>query len=310
MPISLFATVMGLAGLTIATQKAEHIWGWNDTLSTIFLGLSVLVYALVFIGYALKLAKYPTEVMQEFKHPIRMSFFPATSIGLLLLSIPIVAMNADIAFVMWVIGSSVQMIFTLIILSHWIHHDQLQIQHSTPAWFIPVVGNILIPITGIELGYTEISWFFFSVGIIMWLPLQAILLNRFFFHPMMPSKLLPTLFILIAPPAVGFISWLKLHNGVIDDEARLLYYFALFLTMLMMTQFKHFARVQFALPWWAYSFPVAAITIATMIMQEKVGGLFFQTLSVFLYTILVVLLTTLVIRTIQAMLRGKVCVPE
>jgi tellurite resistance protein len=301
---------MGLAGLTIATQKAEHIWGWNDTLSTIFLGLSVLVYALVFIGYALKLTKYPTAVMQEFKHPIRMSFFPATSIGLLLLSIPIVAMNADIAFVMWVIGSTVQMIFTLIILSHWIHHDQLQIQHSTPAWFIPVVGNILIPITGIELGYTEISWFFFSVGIIMWLPLQAILLNRFFFHPMMPSKLLPTLFILIAPPAVGFISWLKLHNGVVDDEARLLYYFALFLTMLMMTQFKHFARVQFALPWWAYSFPVAAITIATMIMQEKVGGLFFQTLSVFLYTILVLLLTTLVIRTIQAMLRGKVCVPE
>jgi len=156
----------------------------------------------------------------------------------------------------------------------------------------------------------EISWFFFSVGIIMWLPLQAILLNRFFFHPMMPVKLLPTLFILIAPPAVGFISWLKLHNGIVDDEARLLYYFALFLTMLMVTQFKHFSKVEFALPWWAYSFPVAAITIATMIMQEKIGGNFFATVSVILYAVLWILLITLVIKTSIAILRGKVCVPE
>jgi tellurite resistance protein len=310
MPISLFATVMGLAGLTIATQKAEHIWGWNDTLSTIFLGLSVLVYALVFIGYALKLTKYPTAVMQEFKHPIRMSFFPATSIGLLLLSIPIVEINTDIALIVWVVGSIVQMIFTLVILSNWMHHEQFQIVHSNPAWFIPIVGNILVPISGVALGYTEVSWFFFGTGLMMWIPLLAVLLNRFFFHPMMPGKLLPTLFILIAPPAVGFISWMKLHGGNIDDMARILYYFALFTTLLMLAQMKYFTKVQFALPWWAYSFPIAAITIATMIMQEKVGGLFFQTLSVFLYTILVVLLTTLVIRTIQAMLRGKVCVPE
>jgi tellurite resistance protein len=310
MPISLFATVMGMAGLTIATQKAESLWHWDNTISMTLLAISVLIYTLLFVAYSIKTIKYPTATLQEFKHPIRMSFFPAVSIGLLLLSIPVVGMNADIAFWMWSIGSVVQMLFTLIILSHWIHHDQLQIQHSTPAWFIPVVGNILIPITGVELGYQEISWFFFSVGIIMWLPLQAILLNRFFFHPMMPVKLLPTLFILIAPPAVGFISWLKLHNGVIDDEARLLYYFALFLTMLMTTQLRHFAKVEFALPWWAYSFPVAAITIATMIMQEKIGGEFFAILSVILYSVLWILLVALVVKTSIAIMRGKVCVPE
>lgn len=310
MPISLFATVMGLAGLTIATQKAEHLWGWADLFSTTLLSLSVLVYLLVLMGYGLKLIKHPAAVAHEFKHPIRLSFFPASSIGLILLSIATLPLNTDAAFYMWAIGSGVQLVFTLVILSSWIHHEQFQIGHSNPAWFIPIVGNILVPISGVALGYTEVSWFFYSVGLMMWLPLLAVLLNRFFFHPMMPAKLLPTLFILIAPPAVGFISWVKLHGGNIDDVARILYYFALFTTLLMVAQYKYFAEVQFALPWWAYSFPVAAITIATMTMQEKVGGVFFDIATPFLYAILVVLLTTLIVKTTQAMLGGKICTPE
>lgn len=310
LPISLFATVMGLAGLTIATQKAEHLWGWNGSLSTLFFGLSVLVYTLVFIGYALKLVNYPTAVIQEFKHPIRLSFFPAASIGLILLSIATLSYSQDTAFYMWVLGSGVQLLFTLVILSNWMHHEQFQIGHSNPAWFIPIVGNILVPIAGVELGFIEVSWFFYSIGLMMWLPLLAVLLNRFFFHPMMPAKLLPTLFILIAPPAVGFISWVKLHGGAVDDVARILYYFALFTTLLMIAQVKYFSKVQFALPWWAYSFPVAAITIATMVMQEEVGGVFFDIAVPVLYTTLVILLATLVIKTTQAMLGGKICVPE
>mgnify|MGYP002345894334 CR=1 FL=1 len=310
LPISLFATVMGLAGLTIATQKAEQVWGFDQLASNMLIFISFAVYTVIFLAYFVKWIKYPLSVKEEFNHPIRMSFFPASSIGLILLSITVIHTNKDLAFWLWAIGAVVQMIFTLIILSHWIHHDKLQIQHSTPAWFIPIVGNILVPLTGIELGYHEVSWFYFSVGIIMWLPLQAILLNRFFFHPMMPAKLLPTLFILIAPPAVGFMSWLKLQDGDLDSEARLLYYFSLFITMLMMTQLKHFKKVSFALPWWAYSFPVAAITIATFTMQEKIGGAFFSTLSIVMYVALVGLLAALVYKTITAMLNHQVCVPE
>lgn len=310
LPISLFATVMGLAGLTIATQKAEQVWGLSQIASQGLLVVTLSVYTLLFFAYLVKWIKYPLAVKAEFNHPIRMSFFPASSIGLILLSIALVHNNAQIAFWLWAIGAVAQMIFTLIILSHWIHHDNVQIQHSTPAWFIPIVGNILVPLAGIELGYSEISWFYFSVGIIMWLPLQAILLNRFFFHPMLPTKLLPTLFILIAPPAVGFLSWLKLQNGVLDSEARLLYYFSLFITLLMMTQWKHFSKVSFALPWWAYSFPIAAITIATFTMQQQIGGIFFETLAIALYVSLVALMSLLIYKTIQAIYLHKICVPE
>ena len=52
------------------------------------------------------------------------------------------------------------------------------------------------------------------------------------FHAANPN-LLPTMFIMIAPPAVGFISYLNLVPDL-DNFARVLYYSALFLTLLLL----------------------------------------------------------------------------
>lgn len=310
MPVSLFATVMGLAGTTIALEKAEHIWAWQLTPSSIMLWLTALVFVTISGFYAAKFILHRQHVLAEFNHPIRMSFFPAMSIGMILLAIAAMGHYPGVAFYLWAGGAAVQLAFTLVILSNWMHHEKFQVQHSNPAWFIPIVGNILVPIVGVPLGYPEVSWFYFSVGLMMWTPLLAVLFNRFFFHPMIPTKLLPTLFILIAPPAVGFISWVKLHNGVVDDVARIFYYFALFITMLLFSQVKYFWKLQFALPWWAYSFPIAAMTIATTVMLEKVGGTFFSVLAQFLLVFLVLLVAMISVRTVRAMLRGQICVPE
>lgn len=310
MPVSMFAIVMGLSGTTIALEKAEHLWAWSVAPSGIMLGLTALVYALIALAYLSKFMLHRQHVISEFNHPIRMSFFPAMSIGMILLSIAAMGHAPQLALYLWALGAAVQLAFTLAILSNWMHHEKFQVQHSNPAWFIPIVGNILVPIAGMPLGFTEVSWFYFSVGLMMWIPLLAVLLNRFFFHPMLPGKLLPTLFILIAPPAVGFIAWVKLHHGVVDDAARIFYYFALFTTLLLFSQIRHFVKLAFALPWWAYSFPLAAMTIASTVMLEKVGGGFFALLVPALLTLLLLLVPMLLVRTLLAMRRGQICVPE
>jgi tellurite resistance protein len=310
MPVSLFSTVMGLAGTTIAVEKAEQVLGWPVGASVALLAFTALVFSLISLAYLAKFVLHRQHVVAEFNHPIRMSFFPTMSIGMLLLAIAAMGHFPQASLVLWATGASVQLIFTLAILSNWMHHEKFQVQHSNPAWFIPIVGNILVPIAGMPLGFPEVSWFYFSVGLMMWTPLLAVLLNRFFFHPMLPGKLLPTLFILIAPPAVGFVAWVKLHHGAIDDAARIFYYFALFTTLLLFFQAKHFVKLSFALPWWAYSFPLAAMTIASTVMLEKVGGTFFAVLVPALLALLVALVTMLIIRTVLAMLRGQICVPE
>lgn len=41
-----------------------------------------------------------------------------------------------------------------------------------------------------------------------------LIMNRIIFHNPMPQKLIPTLVILMAPPAIAFMSYTKLVGGI------------------------------------------------------------------------------------------------
>lgn len=310
MPVAFFASVMGLLGLTLAWEKAQAVLGTPEWVSYLLLTVSAIVFCTITVSYALKIIKHSQAVIAEFNHPIKMSFFPAFSIGLILMSIATLPVSAGISLLLWVIGSSLQLIFTLNVLTRWIHHPHFQIPHSTPAWFIPVVGNILVPIAGTSHGYSEVSWFFFSVGLVYWLVLKTLIFNRVIFHDPLPEKLLPTLFILIAPPAVGFISYMKLSGAELDAFARILYYTAAFLVLLLATQFSRFSKIQFFLSWWAYSFPLAAFTIATQMMYQQTESPVFQALSYLMLTVVTLVVALLVVKTTKGILTKKVFQPD
>ncbi len=308
-PISFFATVMGLSGLCIAWENAEHTFGLPFQLESALLPFTTLVFVFLLALYLAKLSRHPQEVIKELNHPVKLNFFPAISISLILLSIAFLKIMPALSQVLWIAGTLLHLLFTLYVMNIWIHHDKFEVHHINPAWFIPVVGNVLVPIAGTAHGYTEVSWFFFSIGILFWLVLFTIIFYRVLFHHPLPDKLMPTFFILIAPPAVGFISYVKLAGGL-DNFAHVLYYSGLFLTLLLLTQAPRFSRLQFFLSWWAYSFPLAAITIASLLMyriQQQVG---FAIIGWGLLSILTLVVTYLLYRTLKAVGGRKICLPE
>ena len=81
MPVPLFASVMGLTGLTIAWKRAEELFGWPHAMSSVLMFGTLAVYALLLALYTAKLVRHPGAVKHEFSHPVRISFFPAISIG-------------------------------------------------------------------------------------------------------------------------------------------------------------------------------------------------------------------------------------
>ncbi len=241
-PVSSFSIVMGLAGFTIAWEKAQKAFDLDLGITPIFAGIASFIFIVISLIYLTKLIKHPNSVKMEIKHPIKLNFFPAISISLLLLSIVFLSINKAISLPLWIVGTTLHLAFTLYVISSWMHHDHFKINHMNPAWFIPAVGNVLVPIAGVALGYIDISWFFFSIGMLFWIILLVIFFNRILFHDPMATHLLPTLFILIAPPAVGFLAYTRL-NGGIDNFGHFLYFVALFLTMLLLSQIKYFIRL-------------------------------------------------------------------
>ncbi|NMT62279.1 SLAC1 anion channel family protein [Marinobacter orientalis] len=298
-PISWFAVVMGMTGFTIAWHHAEILLALPVRPSLVLLGLTIITFVILLALYLAKILKYPNQVRAEYSHPINLNFFPTVSIGLILISVALLPYSNPVSLVCWIAGATLHLAFTLHVLSVWLHQTHFEVDHLNPAWFIPVVGNILVPIAGVSHASPEISWFFFSIGLIFWLILLTIIFYRMLFHRPLPARLLPTLFILIAPPAAGFISWLEL-TGELDAFARILYYVAVFLTLMLLTQVKRFLQLEFFLSSWAYSFPMAAITIATFIMHTQLQLPFFKGLGVVLLMLLTLLISVLVWKTAQA----------
>lgn len=308
-PISFFSMIMGMAGLTIAWQKAQHVFGVNLSINTVLLVITSSLFVVLSLIYATKYVSNRNQVLSEFKNPVKLHFFPTISISLLLISVAFLQVDQAISLPIWIAGTVIHLMFTLYVVNAWIHHDHFEVQHVNPAWFIPAVGNVLVPVAGVQLGFVETSWFFFSIGMLFWIVLLTIIFNRVMFHNPMQEKLMPTLFILIAPPAVGFIAYLKL-TGEMDAFARILYFSGLFLTLLMFVQLKRFARLKFYLSWWAYSFPLAAITIASFQMYELTHKLPYQIIGSALLVLLTTVVVLLLIKTVSAVMSHKICVEE
>ncbi len=308
-PVPLFGMVMGMAGLTLAMHAGEAAFGMGAQISTGLYLFTFALFGLIGAGYAAKAAIYPGALVAEWKHPVRLSFFPAISISLLLLATATMPRSEGLAEGMWLLGMVLQFVLTIAVVSNWIGSRSFQHGMLNPAWFIPAVGNVIVPIAGVPLGYVEISWYFMSVGLIFWLVLLTLVINRLIFHDPLPGRLQPTLVILIAPPAVAFVAWLQL-TGDVDAFARILINGAYLFTAIVLVQLPRILRLEFALSFWALSFPFAAATIASFRFAAETGSEAHRLFGGVLLVALFVVIAGLLWQTIRAAMAGRICVPE
>jgi tellurite resistance protein len=309
LPISVFSIILGLSGYTIATQRVFGGLDWRDGFPIALLAVVSALYVGLLVLYAAKALRHGDAVAAEFRHPVMISFFPTLSISLLLLAVGYAEVSETVSLVLWAIGAAANFVFTLVVLSIWIRHTHFEIAHFSPAWFIPVVGNLLVPVVGVQHAPADISWLFFAVGLVFAVVLLVVFVYRMVFHQPLHDRHLPTLFILIAPPAVVAIAYVKL-TGSFDSFARILYFLAVFFAVFLAVHVRMFARIRFYLSWWAYTFPLAALTIATFLVGNETGTAFYRDAATVLWAGLSVLVAGLVVRTVVAAARHEICVPD
>lgn len=309
-PISFFAPVLGFAGFALALQKLSTLFpNISPILSLIFLGITIILFMSIGIVYIVKWIRFPKEVSKEYNHPIKINFFPLIAKILLVLSVTFLSLDLSISKYLWIAGVVLNTLFCFAILGEWISKEHFRIHHISPAWFIPVVGNLIVPIAGVQHFSIEISWFFFSVGIVWMFILTTIVLYRLIFHDPLPKKLLPTLFILFAAPAIAFIAYMKL-TGSFDAFAHILYYFALFLLFLIGSQWRLFRKIKFYLSWWAYTFPLAAMSLGTVQFYHASGIEFFRYGVLGVVLVLALFIGVLCMETFKSIANHEVCIEE
>jgi tellurite resistance protein len=308
LPVALFAAVMGISGLGLAWREAAAVFAAPPVIGETILGLGIAVYGLMVAAYGCKLVRHPAAVRAEFNHPVTGTFFPTFTIATMLVASAVLPYAPVLAREFWLIGCALTFILTLLIIRRWLG-GHAELRHVTPQWFMPVVGNIVAPLAAPTLGYTELGWFFFAVGVIFWIVLLAVIFQRLVFAGPLPAPLRPTLFILLSPPAVAFSAYVAL-GGQIDGFAKVFFYGALAIVFLLLSLARTFMSLQFAATWWSFTFPSDAFANAALRYYASTGGTALAICAILALTAASLIVGLVAVRTLLAVRSGTLLQPQ
>ena len=307
LPVSLFGSVMGLTGLSVAWRSAHSAYGAPAWVGEGIAWVAVGTFIVLLLGYGVKLIFAADAVRLEFQHPIAGSLFGTFFISLLLLPILIADVNLRTARAMWIAGVVGMIWFAWRAVSRWMSERQ-QPAHATPAWVVPVVGVLDIPLAIPYLSLPPqhaLMVFSVAVGLFFAIPIFTLIFSRLLFEAPMPDALRPSLLILLAPFSVGFSAYATL-TGHIDVFAEGLYFLMLFLLVVLLGRLAKLADCcPFRVSWWAVSFPLAASAVAAVRYAAATSGWQYEAVAWMLLALATGAILGLLLRTVFGIMRGE-----
>ncbi|WP_261300605.1 SLAC1 anion channel family protein [Paenibacillus andongensis] len=305
LPVNLFASVMGISGLSLAWRQASKLLGTPLIIADIIGIIGVLMFVALSIGYISKCILYPHKVKDEFMHPISGNFFGTITIAILLLSSVIGSYSKVSGQVIWIIGTVTTLALSYVVVTRLLNGN-IDPAHAVPAWLIPGVGTMDITVAGGSMPFPwahEINLLSLAIGGIVALVFLTMILSRLIHHDPLHARLTPSMIIMIAPFEVGFLGYVNFEQRI-DQFASILFYFGLFLFIVLF--FKVFKKsIPFGASWWGVSFPMAALSNAALIYAMFVHSWLLIAISAVILALLNIVLAVLFIRTIRTLFNGS-----
>jgi tellurite resistance protein len=184
----------------------------------------------------------------------------------------------------------------------WIYRP-LDLDKLHPGYFLPTVaGGLIAAAAAAEIGQRRLAEAMFGLGLLCWLVLGSIVMNRLFFRPLPPDPLLPTLAIEVAPPAVATLAYFAIRGGRIDPIVVGIGGYGLLMALAQLRLLPAYLRLPFMLSTWAFTFSWAAVASATLVWlhDDRLTGWEYLVLAA-----ITVLIGGIAIRTVVALARRQ-----
>ena len=339
-----FAAVMGTAVIPLVLSFLD--FPLKESLGVFFFLVALIMFLLALAPWTMKFFLYRENIAKDLNHPVAAHFFPTMPISMVILAMdflkyPDLLLTPEasraLAFWLWLLGSLGIFLFGYVIMIRVFRHKEITPAHANFGWFIPPVSKMIIPVAGLELAELfpasleltfGLSMVSFGVGFFLFLFVGAAVYHRYIYHELPMSRLAPTFFIGMVPTAIiaailfkmmhlfGSRDVLGIAPQVFSPLAKiailLCWGFSAWWFVMAVIMILHYMRnieLPFAMSWWAFTFPSAALCIASAVAW-KVSG-FASIYYFFVLTTLFLLGVWLAVflRTAKGIASGKIFLP-
>lgn len=263
MPIRFAPAVMSLFGLGLAwrtfVENSGMIPGFGMLMSigSVLLGL-ITLGSILFHQLGSGVSK------ETWKNPQLRVLPAALLVGLMLLAGLLAPHMPTLARILIWVAALSHLLLLAVLFQKWLE-GEVPIDTLTPVWFIAWVGSIVVPVGAVPVGEIALAWFAFSIGFLLWLALMPVVLYRLIISKAMPPELEATLLILVAPPAIGAVSWSLLAGAEYPVLGVMMLSLAFFFTCALLPMMLRVFSRPVVPANWAFGFPLAALSSALAI---------------------------------------------
>ena len=283
---SWFASVMGTGILAMTSLFYSEYIPFLKNLAYLLFYLNIVLFFVLLVPWILRWILFRKEALNDLEHPVISNFYATIAIGMLVLAADFIGIgkNMEIGEIFWFIGALATIFFGVLTPYLMFKGEHVKLDHINPAWFIPPVGLIVIPIAGsliiphasgmVREFVIFLNYFGWGSGFFIYLALLAITMYRFILHHPLPNILAPTIWINLGPIGAGTVALVNLikNSSFISVKEPffafgfLFWGFGIWWVIMAIVMTLHYIKrlkLPYAMSWWAFTFPLGAYVAAS-----------------------------------------------
>ncbi|MFZ4841227.1 transporter [Mycetocola saprophilus] len=296
-PMITFAIGFGLAGLAQTWSAADAVWGLSPMIGDALWSLAALAWVWLLVAHAIRGFSAEQALMGQLRNPAQgpvAALAPALGMFLGARLYPMVPWAGT---TLVLVSIAVGAVFAGWILGRWARGN-IEIDFVHGGYLLPTVAAGYIAAgSAAKIGWIGLGWGAFGVATLFWVLVFTLILARLALRPALPAPLVPSLAILMAPPAVGGGAWIALTGTRVGIGIEVLLGLTAILVLLQLGLLPLYRRTPFTLGAWSYTFPLGAV--AAFVISATASPVW-AGIGVLVVTATILTVATLSVRTVLA----------
>ncbi len=305
-----FASVMGTAVLAVITAGnpggSETFRGLWEVLAAAFLVVATALALGFGALYVLRWTQHRDAALADLRNPIPGPLIGSVPGGLLVLSAAYSAAGPVLlpdswaraaATLLLVVGAPLALVVGVVWAEAVVDNAPIGLEKVTGTWFLPPVIAVLVPLAGAPLiadwPATELwlwmGYAFAGAGLLIFAIVAVLVVARLALKGPPPPPLAPAVWIALGPPGAGGVALVRLSqvaesSGVAAGDALRVgtvalatamlgfaFWWLAFASMVLRRQLSR-GRIPYTPAWWAWTFPLGAMTALTLLLGGEWGS--------------------------------------